>query len=63
MALASLVQDLILLVLPAGGQSAARRNAWTAMSACSARSRNRREADSALEAAQHRAGRRAGTGS
>ncbi len=63
MALASLVQDLLLVALPAGGQSAARRNAWAAMSEGSARARGRREADRAMEEAAARgSGRRAGTG-
>ena len=63
MALASSVQDLILVALPAGGQGTARRNAWAAMAAGSARSRGRGEADEALAAAVRRAERRQGTGS
>jgi hypothetical protein len=64
MALAPRVQDLLLLALPAGGQSAARRNAWAAMSEGAARARSRREAATALgEATARAAGRRAGTGS
>jgi hypothetical protein len=62
-AIPSLVQDLILSALPAGGQRAARRNAWAAMSAGSARARGRREADAAMAAALLRAERRSRTGS
>lgn len=62
MALASLVQELVLLAFPAGGQASARRNAWASMSACSATSRARREAETALELAVQRTERRQGTG-
>ncbi|MCW2679730.1 MAG: hypothetical protein JWM62_1131 [Frankiales bacterium] len=63
MALASLVQDLILVALPAGGQGGARQNAWASMSAGAARARSRRDADTALAAAVLRAERRQRTGS
>jgi hypothetical protein len=45
------VEGLVLLALPHGGQQAARRNAWAAMAADSARARARREADAALNRA------------
>ena len=48
MAIPSLAKDLILAAVPAGGQKGARRNAWAAMSADSARARARREADAAM---------------
>jgi hypothetical protein len=55
-------QSLLLLALPAGGQSTARRNAWAGMSADAARGRERRQAEAALAAADVRAyGRRDGT--
>ena len=63
MAIPSLVQDLFLAALPAGGQKTARRNAWGARSADSARGRARREADAALAACELRAQRRQGIGS
>lgn len=63
MALASLVQDLLLTVLPAGGQRVARRNAWASLSDCSARSRGRRDAEAAMAVAVQRTERRQGTGS
>ena len=46
-----LAQSAVLLVLPHGGQQAARRNAWAGMAADSARGRARREADAAMTAA------------
>jgi hypothetical protein len=56
------LQALLLLALPAGGQATARRNAWAGMSADAARSRERRQAEAALAAADVRAyGRRDGT--
>ena len=45
------VEGLVLLALPHGGQQAARRNAWAAMAADSARARARREADLAMNRA------------
>jgi len=45
-------QSLLLAVLPAGGQTAARRNAWAAMSSDAARARARREAAAAMAAAE-----------
>jgi hypothetical protein len=51
-------QALLLMALPHGGQLAARRNAWAAMSAGSARTRELREADAAMSAAIGRARRR-----
>ena len=51
----SRVQSLLMLVLPHGGQSTARRNAWAGMSADAARGRERRQAESALAAADVRA--------
>jgi hypothetical protein len=55
-----------LLLAPQGGQQQARRNAWAAMSATSARTRERRLAQEALRSAAQRAhGRQAlggGTG-
>lgn len=50
-------QGLVLLALPHGGQHAARRNAWAAMSADSTRARGRREVTTALDAALDRAAR------
>jgi hypothetical protein len=56
------LHDLLLLALPAGGQATARRNAWAGMSADAARGRERRQAESALAAADVRAyARRDGT--
>ena len=52
---ASRVQALVMLALPHGGQAVARRNAWAGMSADAARSRERRQAESALAAADVRA--------
>ena len=52
---ASLVQSVGLLLLPHGGQAAARRNAWSGMSADAARSRDRRAAQEAVAAAEQRA--------
>ena len=63
MTLVPLLQDLVLLALPAGGQGTARRNAWASMSAGSARSRGRREAEAAMAAAERRVAHRSGTGS
>ena len=63
MALASLVQNLILAAVPAGGQAAARQNAWASMSAGSARNRDRRQAEAAMAVAVERAQREQVTGS
>ena len=63
MALATLVQDLILTALPGGGQAVARRNAWAAMSQDAVLARGRRDARIALAAAERRAHRRRSTGS
>ena len=52
---ASRVQSLVLLALPHGGQAVARHNAWAGMSANAARGRERRQAESALAAADVRA--------
>ena len=49
------LQALLLLALPAGGQATARRNAWAGMSADAARGRERRQAETALAAADVRA--------
>ena len=58
----TVVQDLLLLVLPAGGQRTARRNAWAGMAADAARSRAAREAASAMAELEHRQrGRGTGT--
>ena len=58
------LQALVLLVVPAGGQGTARRNAWAGMSADAARGRERRQAEAALAAADVRAyGLRVGTSS
>jgi hypothetical protein len=54
-AIPSLVQDLLLIALPSGGQRTARRNAWTGMSADVTRSRAVREAEAAMAAAVLRA--------
>jgi len=51
----SRLQSLALLVLPHGGQAVARRNAWAGMSADAAIARERRQAESALAAADVRA--------
>ena len=62
MAIPSLVQDLMLVVLPGGGQRTARRNAWAGMAADAARSRAVREAEAAMAVAVLREqGRRTGT--
>ena len=58
MARTTTVRSLLMLVLPAGGQATARRNAWAGMSADAARSRERRQAEAALAAADVRAYRR-----
>ena len=56
------VQSLLLLALPSGGQATARRNAWAGMAADATRSRERRQAEASLAAADVRAyGRRDGT--
>lgn len=47
----SLAQDLVLALLPEGGQRTARRNAWSGMAADVARSRATQEAEAALAAA------------
>jgi hypothetical protein len=49
------LQSLLLLALPGGGQARARHNAWAGMSADAARKRERRQAESALAAADVRA--------
>ena len=54
------LSSLLLLVLPAGGQTTARRNAWAGMSADAARGRDRRQAEAALAAAGVRAYGRVG---
>lgn len=59
MAIPSLVQDLLLVALPTGGQRTARRNAWAGMSADAERARALREAQAAMAAAvaRHQGGR------
>ena len=47
----TLAQSLVLLLVPHGGQHAARQNAWAGMSADAARGRDRREAQAAVELA------------
>ena len=47
----TLAQSLVLLLVPHGGQHAARQNAWAGMSADAARGRDRREAQAAIELA------------
>ena len=49
-------QSALLFLLPHGGQSLARRNAWASMSTDAARARARREAAAAITvaAARHR---------
>jgi hypothetical protein len=54
MSIATLLQDLMLTVLPDGGQGTARRNAWAGMAADAARARARRDAQAALAAAAGR---------
>ena len=54
------LQALLLLVLPAGGQATARRNAWAGMSDDAARRRERGQAETALAAADVRAYGRVG---
>lgn len=56
---AQVLQLLVLALAPAGGQTAARRNAWASMSQGSARARGRREADLAMDRALARAERSA----
>jgi hypothetical protein len=46
--------DLVMSVVPHGGQATARRNAWAGMSAGAARARARREAELAVAQAQSR---------
>ena len=58
----SAVPSLLMLVLPHGGQAVARRNAWAGMSADAARGHERRQAESALAAADVRAHARSRTG-
>ena len=53
---AALARGVLLAVLPAGGQRAARRNAWAGMSRDAVQARDRREADAAVSTAQLRAG-------
>ena len=48
-------RDLVMVLLPHGGQRTARRNAWVGMSVGTARARARREADLAVHRAQLRA--------
>ena len=45
----SLVQGLVVLLVPHGGQHTARRNAWVGMSGDAARGRDRREAQAATD--------------
>ena len=54
--LSAVSRAVLISVLPDGGQSAARRNAWAGMSAVATRRRMQREAELALEAAHARAG-------
>jgi len=54
---ATRMQSLLLTVLPHGGQGAARRNAWAAMSADAVQSRARRDAEIAVDRAVMRAAR------
>ena len=49
----TLAQCLALLLVPHGGQHAARQNAWAGMSADAARGRERREAQAAVELAAY----------
>jgi len=49
------VQDLYLVLVPHGGQHAARRNAWAAMASDNARMRARREAATAIAVAEAQA--------
>ena len=48
---ATLLQSLLLVALPEGGQRTARRNAWKGMADGAARARAHREAQAALVAA------------
>lgn len=63
----SIVQDLILVALPGGGQRAARSNAWAGMAANATRGRAVREAEAAIalallrDAEQRDAEQRTGT--
>ena len=63
MAIRSLLQDVLLVALPAGGQQAARRHAWAGMSRDAATARARRAAEAAVaEAAERqRSGTRTGS--
>lgn len=54
---ASVGCEVLLAVLPHGGQHGARRNAWAAMVDDHARSKMRREAERATAEAQERAAR------
>ena len=47
----TLAQSLVLILVPHGGQHAARQNAWAGMSADAARGRERREAQAAVDLA------------
>lgn len=51
--LQGVVRDVVLTTLPHGGQRAARRNAWSSMSADATMARARREAEAALARAVH----------
>jgi hypothetical protein len=57
-----LLEKALLTALPDGGQVAARRNAWSAMSQDAVHARARRDARAALAAAHRRARRAADTG-
>ena len=56
--LRAVAQAALLAVLPGGGQSTARRNAWAGMSAAAVRSREQAEAEAAIERASARRPRR-----
>lgn len=50
-----MLQTLLTVLMPHGGQLRARRNAWAAMSECAVRGRAQREAEQAVEQAAERA--------
>ena len=58
----ALGQTVLLVLLPHGGQHASRRNAWSGMVADAQRTRARREASAALDAAVAVAEARVSTG-
>ena len=57
-----IIRNLSVLVLPHGGQHTARRNAWAGMVSAAARTRDRAEAEAALDAVLHQPVRQVAAG-